>query len=163
MDTKILAVNIANCVLPKTGISATKYLESKSTEGALEALKQLAPKFDRVYLLYKSTKDTNLTRVAEWLKYNDILKTLGLVEENVIFVSDGPKMYTVLDKLGVTHMVHDDIYFVQKVTDLDKIVLFDNKPYPSRLLPEEKKFISLATSWEQTQKILETNISIIEI
>lgn len=162
-DEKILAVNVANCLIPKSGISAEKYLESKSTEGALQSIKALTNKFGRVVLIYKTSKDSNMVRIAEWLKHNAILSELELQPCDVVFVDDAPKLHAVLKKLKITHMVHDDVFFAGKVTGLDKVVLLDNKPYPTKLTPDEKRFMEQADCWVEAQKILEKNVSIKQV
>jgi hypothetical protein len=162
-EEKILAVYFANCVLSKSGISAVKYLEAAPKIGAVDSIKSLSSKFDKVYLVYKTTKDTNMTKVAEWIKHTGILASMNLKPDNVIFVDDQPKLAAVLEKIGATHFVHDDVMVANKLTGLDLIVVLDDKSMPTRLTPDEIKFMRSAPNWMQVEEILKNNITVVEV
>lgn len=160
---KILAIYFANCVLSKAGISAIKYLEAAPKPGSVTAINSLTKEFDKVYLIYKTTKDEKATKVAEWLKHTKVLDSMNLKPNNVIFVDDQPKLAAVLEKINATHFVYDDVFTGNKLTGLDLIVVIDDKPEPTRLTPDEVKFMRSAANWSRVEEILKNNINIIEI
>lgn len=164
METKkVLAVYFANCVLSKAGISAIKYLEAAPKVGAVAAIKSLSKEFDKVYLIYKTTQETKLTKVVEWLKHTNVLAAMDLKPENVIFVDDQPKLAAVLDKIEATHLVHDEVCHANKLTGLDLIVVIDDKQMPTRLLPDEQKYMRSAQNWSKVEEILKNNITVVEV
>lgn len=162
-NEKILAIFFANCVLPKERLSDVKYLEATPKLGAVEAIKSLTKEFDKVYLIYKTTQEEKMSKVVEWIKHTGVLVSMDLKPENVIFVDDQPKLAAVLDEIQATHFVHDSVLTSNKLTGLDLIVVIDDKVCPTRLTPDEVKFMRSVPNWSRAEEVLKNNINVVEV
>lgn len=153
---RVLLIHFADVILTKAKLSSKDLLKTWESETCEKAILSLTSTFDQVYILFKSSKKENQQRVAEWMKHTQFIQRVHLAWDRVLFCDGEDQVQEINQLLGVTHVIHPDIYKCGKYSGVTVVLVDWTSHYNTQLTPDEKKFVVRANSWADTIELLTT-------
>ncbi|OLF19158.1 hypothetical protein [Actinophytocola xanthii] len=107
-------------------------LASPPSEGALEVLARIVPRFDgRVWVISKCGERVQ-QRTLAWLSHHDFYRRTGVPEGNVRFCQRRADKARHCAELGITHMIDDRVDVHRALRGLvANLYLFGSQPDPA--------------------------------
>lgn len=156
-EKRVLLIHFADVILSKVRLSSKDLMSTFELETCETAIVHLTKVFDQVYVLFKSSKKENQTRVANWMTATNFVERNHLSWDRILFCDGEDQLQDIYTKLGVTHVIHPDINKCGKHTGV-KVILADwGAEHKVQLLPDEKKFVTRAKGWLDVKSLLTTD------